>query len=167
MFAPGRYSARPAPGRPAARCVAVRAPLCSCSPNLPATFPCPARCSFEDLSCEMIFGQAPTPIEEDKVYNQPCFTRQVRNDTAPPLPCLCERQVAPGWRLAGRLRLLHNKRCRSRDKQPSATLAAGGASSLPHPQLLPAAAAPAPSLLAVQPGHGERAAQPEPALPQD
>lgn len=28
-------------------------------------------------SCEMIFGQAPPPIEEDKVYMQPCFTTQV------------------------------------------------------------------------------------------
>lgn len=25
----------------------------------------------------MIFGQAPPPIEEDKVYMQPCFTTQV------------------------------------------------------------------------------------------
>lgn len=26
----------------------------------------------------MIFGQAPPPIEQDKVYDQPCFVRQVR-----------------------------------------------------------------------------------------
>lgn len=26
--------------------------------------------NFEDLSCEMIFGQAPPPIEQDEVYNQ-------------------------------------------------------------------------------------------------
>lgn len=32
--------------------------------------------NFEDLSCEMIFGQAPPPIEQDKVYDQPCFVRQ-------------------------------------------------------------------------------------------
>lgn len=32
--------------------------------------------NFEDLSCEMIFGQAPPPIEEDKVYMQPCFATQ-------------------------------------------------------------------------------------------
>lgn len=25
----------------------------------------------------MVFGQAPPPIEQDKVYNQPCFVRQV------------------------------------------------------------------------------------------
>ncbi|CAG9461679.1 unnamed protein product [Pedinophyceae sp. YPF-701] len=29
--------------------------------------------NFEDLSCEMIFGQAPPPIEEDEAYQQPCF----------------------------------------------------------------------------------------------
>lgn len=26
----------------------------------------------------MVFGQAPPPIAEDKVYFQPCFVRQVR-----------------------------------------------------------------------------------------
>ncbi len=26
--------------------------------------------NFEDLSCEMIFGQVPPPIEQDAVYNQ-------------------------------------------------------------------------------------------------
>ncbi|KAI8102171.1 hypothetical protein M9435_005777 [Picochlorum sp. BPE23] len=29
---------------------------------------------FETLECEMIFGQAPPPVEEDPVYNQPCFS---------------------------------------------------------------------------------------------
>jgi hypothetical protein len=29
---------------------------------------------FETLECEMIFGQEPPPIEEDPVYNQPCFS---------------------------------------------------------------------------------------------
>jgi len=29
---------------------------------------------FETLECEMIFGQAPPPIEEDPVFNQPCFS---------------------------------------------------------------------------------------------
>ena len=29
---------------------------------------------FETLECEMIFGQAPPPLEEDPVYDQPCFS---------------------------------------------------------------------------------------------
>jgi hypothetical protein len=29
--------------------------------------------NFEDLSCEMIFGQAPPPLEEDPALQQPCF----------------------------------------------------------------------------------------------
>jgi hypothetical protein len=29
---------------------------------------------FETLECEMIFGQEPPPVEEDPVYNQPCFS---------------------------------------------------------------------------------------------
>lgn len=28
---------------------------------------------FETLECEMIFGQEPPPVEQDPVYNQPCF----------------------------------------------------------------------------------------------
>lgn len=28
---------------------------------------------FETLECEMIFGLPPPPVEEDPVYNQPCF----------------------------------------------------------------------------------------------
>ncbi|EFN57026.1 hypothetical protein CHLNCDRAFT_57404 [Chlorella variabilis] len=32
--------------------------------------------NFEDLSCEMVFGRAPPPVELDKVYSQPCFTKQ-------------------------------------------------------------------------------------------
>ena len=30
--------------------------------------------NFETLECEMIFGQSPPPLEEDPVYNQPCFS---------------------------------------------------------------------------------------------
>ena len=29
--------------------------------------------NFEDLSCEMKFGQTPPPFEEDDAYNEPCF----------------------------------------------------------------------------------------------
>lgn len=32
--------------------------------------------NFEDLSCDMIFGQAPPPIKADPAYNQPCFAVQ-------------------------------------------------------------------------------------------
>lgn len=32
--------------------------------------------NFEDLSCEMVFGQHPPPVEQDPVYNQPCFSTQ-------------------------------------------------------------------------------------------
>jgi hypothetical protein len=32
--------------------------------------------NFEDLSCEMIFGQAPPPLEADPVAAQPCFVPQ-------------------------------------------------------------------------------------------
>lgn len=31
--------------------------------------------NFEDLSCEMIFGQLPPPIEKDEAYLQPCFAK--------------------------------------------------------------------------------------------
>ena len=30
--------------------------------------------NFEDLSCDMAFGQPPPPLEEEAVYDQPCFT---------------------------------------------------------------------------------------------
>lgn len=29
--------------------------------------------NFEDLSCDMLFGQSPPPLEEDDAYMQPCF----------------------------------------------------------------------------------------------
>ncbi|MCO5583794.1 hypothetical protein L7F22_037708 [Adiantum nelumboides] len=30
--------------------------------------------NFEDMSCEMIYGQQPPPIEEDPAFKQPCFS---------------------------------------------------------------------------------------------
>lgn len=30
--------------------------------------------NFEDMSCEMIYGQVPPPLEEDAASKQPCFT---------------------------------------------------------------------------------------------
>nr|AFI78792.1 putative D27 protein [Chlorokybus atmophyticus] len=40
--------------------------------------------NFDDLSCEMIFGQVPPPIEEDEARAQPCFAT-----------CPTARTVAP------------------------------------------------------------------------
>ena len=28
---------------------------------------------FEDMSCEMVYGQVPPPFEEDPVSKQPCY----------------------------------------------------------------------------------------------
>lgn len=43
---------------------------------------------FEDLSCEMVFGETPSPIHLDEVYNEPCFTKNcVLADRDPNLPC--------------------------------------------------------------------------------
>jgi hypothetical protein len=36
-------------------------------------FPMTLKPNFEDLSCEMVFGQAPPPLEEDPALAQPCF----------------------------------------------------------------------------------------------
>lgn len=45
--------------------------------------------NFEDLSCEMIFGLAPPPLAEDKVYTQPCFSQcPSANSSAPACPKL-------------------------------------------------------------------------------
>ena len=41
---------------------------------------------FETLECTMRFGQAPPPIEEDAVYNQPCFSA-VCSMASPSGPC--------------------------------------------------------------------------------
>nr|XP_011470895.1 PREDICTED: beta-carotene isomerase D27, chloroplastic isoform X1 [Fragaria vesca subsp. vesca] len=30
--------------------------------------------NFEDMSCDMVYGQVPPPFEEDPVSKQPCFT---------------------------------------------------------------------------------------------
>ena len=31
--------------------------------------------NFEDLSCDMLYGQMPPPIEQDEAYLEPCFTQ--------------------------------------------------------------------------------------------
>jgi Beta-carotene isomerase D27-like, C-terminal len=32
--------------------------------------------NFEDLSCEMVFGQLPPPLQEEAAYQQPCLVHQ-------------------------------------------------------------------------------------------
>jgi Beta-carotene isomerase D27-like, C-terminal len=32
--------------------------------------------NFEDMSCEMVFGQIPPPLEEEAAYQQPCLVSQ-------------------------------------------------------------------------------------------
>lgn len=34
--------------------------------------------NFEDLSCDMIFGQMPSPPAEDEAFQQPCFKKQCK-----------------------------------------------------------------------------------------
>lgn len=43
--------------------------------------------NLEDLSCEMIFGQAPPPIEQDEIYNAPCFAHECTLADRAPVPC--------------------------------------------------------------------------------
>eukprot|EP00884_Botryococcus_braunii_P003730 jgi/Botrbrau1/13358/Bobra.0158s0011.1 len=43
--------------------------------------------NFEDLSCEMVFGQMAPPFEEDPVYNQPCFVNNCSLAQKDRLPC--------------------------------------------------------------------------------
>lgn len=35
---------------------------------------------FEDMSCEMVYGQAPPPFEEDPVSKQPCLADICESD---------------------------------------------------------------------------------------
>lgn len=35
---------------------------------------------FEDMSCEMVYGQVPPPFEEDPVSKQPCYTEICKFD---------------------------------------------------------------------------------------
>jgi hypothetical protein len=43
--------------------------------------------NFEDLSCKMIFGQAPLPIELDPALQQPCFAKQCSMAERTIVPC--------------------------------------------------------------------------------
>ena len=46
--------------------------------------------NFEDFSCEMVFGQAPPPLETEDVYHQPCLANQCQTaqSQAPACPKL-------------------------------------------------------------------------------
>ncbi|XP_024366701.1 beta-carotene isomerase D27, chloroplastic [Physcomitrium patens] len=50
--------------------------------------------NFEDMSCEMFYGQSPPPIEEDPALKQPCFLNMC--SIAPPQSTACPKlqQVA-------------------------------------------------------------------------
>ena len=86
--------------------------------------------NFEDLSCEMMFGQHPPALEADKLYSQPCFTSQV---------CVC---VGGGMPLCGSSLLL----------QLLLLCRGGHASALVSSARDPTRSPPA-AAAAVQPGH--------------
>jgi Beta-carotene isomerase D27-like, C-terminal len=43
--------------------------------------------NFEDLSCEMIFGQVAPPLETEDAYQQPCLTQICSIGQVDPVPC--------------------------------------------------------------------------------
>jgi Beta-carotene isomerase D27-like, C-terminal len=43
--------------------------------------------NFEDLSCEMIFGQVAPPLETEDAYQQPCLTQICSIGQADVVPC--------------------------------------------------------------------------------
>lgn len=43
--------------------------------------------NFEDLSCEMVFGQPPLPLAEEPYYQQPCLITQCATASAELQPC--------------------------------------------------------------------------------
>ena len=54
--------------------------------------------NFEDLSCKMVFGQTPPPLEQDDVMGQPCFKQcavlsSYRVACQLLVKCLCSVQV--------------------------------------------------------------------------
>ena len=50
-------------------------------------FPLRMTPNFEDLSCEMNFGQVALPLEEGPEYHQPCLTTQCSLASSEPVPC--------------------------------------------------------------------------------
>jgi hypothetical protein len=58
-------------------------------PLFPDRMPLSMEPNFEDLSCQMIFGKKPPPIEQDEAMRQPCFaTCPTANLQAPACPKL-------------------------------------------------------------------------------
>jgi len=55
--------------------------------------------NFDDLSCDMVFGQAPLPPERDPALAQPCFA--LRCPTAAPAPACPQLQAAAAAGAAG------------------------------------------------------------------
>lgn len=43
--------------------------------------------NFEDLSCEMVFGQTPPPLETEAVYHQPCLAQDCPTAALSGTPC--------------------------------------------------------------------------------
>ncbi|MEY2979722.1 MAG: DUF4033 domain-containing protein [Prochlorotrichaceae cyanobacterium] len=43
--------------------------------------------NFEDLSCEMVFGQVPPPLETEAVYQQPCLAQDCPTARPNNAPC--------------------------------------------------------------------------------
>jgi hypothetical protein len=48
-----------------------------------------AECGFEDLSCDMVFGQILPAIEDEPIYHQPCLMTQC--PTAQPGAAACPK----------------------------------------------------------------------------
>lgn len=44
-----------------------------CAPVVVCRMPLTMEPNFEDLSCRMVFGQTPPPLDEDPALTQPCF----------------------------------------------------------------------------------------------
>lgn len=43
--------------------------------------------NFDDFSCEMVFGQAPPPLDTEAVYQQPCLVQRCALAPVDPHPC--------------------------------------------------------------------------------
>ncbi|GMP96808.1 hypothetical protein CsSME_00045294 [Camellia sinensis var. sinensis] len=50
--------------------------------------------NFEDMSCEMVYGQVPPPFEEDPVSKQPCYADISTGSLANPSSTVCHKLQA-------------------------------------------------------------------------